>query len=166
MQIFRLDTAHIKIYQICHVRFCNQEPVLFSNFASLINVMLDNSSVLFHLKFYMLSTKGAHQGANFQLAWKLIKFLVIFQATSQFSFKFCITFQCHDTKFLWNFLAELLSFGQKEPMKVQILRLLCALMKVHPILHASFETARWRFIQILDHYAVSVTPLHFFSLNL
>ena len=88
---------------------------------------------------------------------------VIFQATSQFSFKFCITFQCHDTKFLWNFLAELLRFGQKEPIKVQILRLLCALMKVYPILLASFETTRSRFIQIFHHWSVS---RRFFSSNL
>ena len=87
---------------------------------------------------------------------------VIFQATSQFSFKFCITFQCHDTKFLWNFLAELLHFGQNDPIKV------CALMKVHPIPHASFETTRSRFIQILHHCSVSwkITPLYFFSSNL
>ena len=93
---------------------------------------------------------------------------VIFQATSQFSFKFCITFQCHDTKFLWNFLAELLRFGQKEPIKVQILRLLCALMKVHPIPRASFETTRSRFSQILHHCSVSwkITPLYFFSSGL
>ena len=31
---------------------------------------------------------------------------VIFQATSRFSFKYCITLQCHDTQSLWNFLAE------------------------------------------------------------
>ena len=93
---------------------------------------------------------------------------VIFQATSQFSFKFCITFQCHGTKFLWRFLAELLRFGQKEPTKVQILRLLCALMKVHPITHASFETTKSRFIQIFHHCSVSwnVTPLYFFRSNL
>ena len=90
---------------------------------------------------------------------------VIFQTTSQFSFKFCITFQYHDTKFLWNFLAELLCFGQKEPIKVQILRLLCALMKVHPISHASFETTRSRSIQILHHccsVSWKITPLYFF----
>ena len=93
---------------------------------------------------------------------------VIFQATSQFSFKFCITFQCHDTKFLWNFLAELLCFGQKEPIKVQILRLLCALMKVHPIPHASFETTRSRFVHVLHYCSVSwkITPWYFLSSNL
>ena len=37
-----------------------------SNFASLFSVMRHNSSVLFHLKLYMLWTKGADQSANFQ----------------------------------------------------------------------------------------------------
>ena len=93
---------------------------------------------------------------------------VIFQATSQFSFKFCITFQFHDTKFLWNVLAELLRFVQKEPIRVQILRLLCNLMKVNSIPHTSFETTRSRFIQILRHFSVpwKITPLYFSGSNL
>ena len=37
-----------------------------SNFASLFSVMRHNSSILFHLKRYMLWTKGAHQSKNFQ----------------------------------------------------------------------------------------------------
>ena len=79
----------------------------------------------------MLSTKGTHQVQIFSqlLTLKLTKLLVIFQATSQFSLQ--------------------LRFGQKEPMKVQIFKFLSALMKVHPIPHASFETARSRFTQIL-----------------
>ena len=103
-----------------------------SNFASLSTLMRDNSSVLFHLKLYMLSTKGTHQVQIFSqlLALKLTnQFLVIFQATSQFSLQ--------------------LHFGQKEPMKVQIFKFLSALTKVHPIPHASFETTRSRFTQIL-----------------
>ena len=80
---------------------------------------------------------------------------VIFQAKGQFSFKFCITFQCHDTRFLRNFVPELLDFGQKKPIKVQILRLLCALIKVDSIPHASFETTRSSFIHILHHCSVS-----------
>ena len=102
-----------------------------SNFASLSTLMRDNSSVLFHLKLYMLSTKGTHQVQIFSqlLTLKLTKFLVIFQATNQFSLQ--------------------LRFGQKEPMKVQIFKFLSALMKVHPIPHASFETTRSRFTQIL-----------------
>ena len=133
-----------------------------SNFASLISIMRDKSSVHFHLKLYILSKKGTHQSANYQT----FNCSHENQATSQFSFKFCI--QCHDTKFLWNFPAELLRFGQKESIKVQILRLSCALMKVHPIPHASFETTRSRFIQILHHCSVSwkITPLYFFSSNI
>ena len=63
----------------------------------------------------MLSTKGTHQVQIFSqlLTLKLTKFLVIFQATSQFSLQLC--------------------FGQKEPMKVQIFKFFRALMKVHPI---------------------------------
>ena len=79
----------------------------------------------------MLSTEGTHKVQIFSqlLTLKLTKFLVIFQATSQFSLH--------------------LRFGQKEPMKVQIFKFLSALMKVHPIPHASFETTRSRFTQIL-----------------
>ena len=104
-----------------------------SKFASLSTLMRDNSSVLFHLKLYMLSTKGTHQVPIFSqlLALKLTKFHVIFQATSPFSLQLC--------------------FGQKEPIKVQIFKFLSALMKVHPIPHASFQTTRSRFIQILHH---------------
>ena len=63
-----------------------------SNFASLSTLMRDNSSVLFHLKLYMLSTKGTDQVQIFSqlLALKLTKFLVIFQATSQFPFNYAL----------------------------------------------------------------------------
>ena len=86
----------------------------------------------------MLSTKGTHQVQIFSqlLALKLTKFLVIFQATSQFSLQFG---QKEPMK----------RFGQKEPIKVQIFKFLSALMKVHPVPHASFETTRSRFTQIL-----------------
>ena len=66
---------------------------------------------------------------------------VTFQATSQFSLNFALPYSVmtHNS-------SGTLRFGQKEPIKVQIFRLLCALMKVHPILHANFETTR--FIQM------------------
>ena len=153
MQIFWLVAAHIKIYQICHVIFGTKsqfffklciiyqchERYLFCTFSS---------KTLYAIKVQIIRLSTARMKTN-QIPY------VIFQDTSQSSFKFYITFQCHDTKFLWNFLAELLGFGQKEPIKVQILRLLCALMKVHPIPHASFETTRSRFIEILHHCSVS-----------
>ena len=64
----------------------------------------------------------------------------------------------------WNIIC----FGQKEPIKVQFFRLLSALIKVHPIPHAIFETTRSGFIQILHHCSVSwkITPLYFCSSNL
>ena len=84
----------------------------------------------------MLSTKGTHQVQIFSqlLALKLTKFLVIFQAASQFSLK--------------------LRFGQKELIKVQTFKFLSALMKVHLTPHASFETTRSSYIQILHHCSV------------
>ena len=63
MQIFRLSTARIKIYQIPHVIFGSFSP----NFASLFNVMTYNSSEIFLLKHYMLWTKRAHKSTVFQI---------------------------------------------------------------------------------------------------
>ena len=106
--------------------------------------------------------------SDFQLsAWKLTKFLVIFQSTSQFSVKFCITFQCYDTWFLWSVLAETLPFGQKKSIKVEIFRFLSALMKVYPIPHARFEITRSMFIQILYQCSVSwkITPLYLYTFD-
>ena len=64
----------------------------------------------------------------------------------------------------WNIVC----FWQKESFKEQFFRLFSALMKVHPIPHAIFETARSRFVQILHHISVSwkITPLYCFSSNL
>ena len=56
----------------------------------------------------------------------------------------------------------------KRAHQCTIFRLLGALMKVHPIPHAIFETTRSGFIQILHHCSVSwkITLLYFFSSNL
>ena len=53
----------------------------------------------------------------------------------------------------------------KEPVKLRIFRFLSALMKVHRIPHASFESTRSRFVQILYHCSVSqkITPLYLLS---
>ena len=46
----------------------------------------------------------------------------IFHDTSQFSFKFRSTFQCQDTQFPWNFLAQTLyAFDKKNPSKYSFL---------------------------------------------
>ena len=46
--------------------FLQPRASFYSNFTSLINDMIDHSSVLFHLKLYVLSTKGTHQSADFK----------------------------------------------------------------------------------------------------
>ena len=46
--------------------FFKQKVIFCLNFRSLFSVMRDNSSVLFQLKLYMISTKGAYQSAKFQ----------------------------------------------------------------------------------------------------
>ena len=44
--------------------FLKQQVSFSSNFASLFIVMRHNSSILFQLKFYILSTKSAYQSTN------------------------------------------------------------------------------------------------------
>ena len=53
------------------------------------------------------------------LAWKLTNFLMsFFKPRASFSLTFCITPQCHDTLFLWNFLTETLhALDKKSPLK-------------------------------------------------
>ena len=107
------------------------EPrVSFStNVASFFSVMRQNSSVPFHLKLYVLWTKGAYQKANFQTydcsnenSNSQIPY-VIYQAKSQFSFKFCIIL--HGITVSWHIIPmkfsswNIICFGQKEHIKVQ-----------------------------------------------
>ena len=70
------------------------------NFASLFSVMRHNSCIFSSKSLYALE-KRIQSKCKFSdfwlLAWKLIKFLVIFQTTSQFSLNFCNILQCYDT---------------------------------------------------------------------
>ena len=52
---------------------CNMNMSFSSKCGSLFSVMRDNFSVLFHLKLYMLSTKGTHQVQIFRLSTARIK---------------------------------------------------------------------------------------------
>ena len=89
MKVFRFGTAGNKIHQTPHIIFGTKSVFLQTLHHS--SLSRDNSFVHFHLKLYMLWTKEAHQ----------IPY-VISQAKSQFSFKFWIIFQCHETYVLWN----------------------------------------------------------------
>ena len=53
--------------------FFKQKVSFSSKCGSLLSVMRDNSSVLFHLKLYMLSTKATHQVQIFRLSTARIK---------------------------------------------------------------------------------------------
>ena len=79
---------------------------------------------------------------------------------------FSVSWQIFPMKFSsWN----IISFGQKGPIKVQFSKLLSALMKLHTIIpHAIFESTRSAFIQILHCCSVSwkITTLYFCSSNL
>ena len=98
-----------------------------SNFASLFSVMRHNSSVLFHLNFHMLWTKEAHQSANFQVfdISHENQPNTYFSSHESFSFKFCITFQCHNIFSLkfssWN----IIRFWQKNPINVHFFTFEC-----------------------------------------
>ena len=66
----------------CHYQ--NHKVRVYSNFASLFNVMKDNSSVFIWLRLLRGWVK-IHQIPH-----------VIFETTSQFFFKLCTNLQCHD----------------------------------------------------------------------
>ena len=78
------------------------------------------------------------------LALKFTKFLMSsleprVSFSSNFASLFSVIWHITPLKFSnWNILC----FGQKEPINVQFFRLLGALMNVHPIPHAIFETTR------------------------
>ena len=136
------------------------EPrVSFSlNFASLFSVMRHNFSVFFLL--FPFRQKEPIKVQIFGSLTARMKFnripYAILQAISQFSFEFCIALHCHDTQFLWNFLAETLNALDKmNPIKVQFFRLLSALVKVRPVSHTIFETARPGFFSNFANSSVS-----------
>ena len=66
---------------------------------------------------------------------------VIFQATSQFFFKFCIPLQFHETLFLCTFLAQTIyTLLKRSSLKWKFLRFLSARVKFCQIPYANFET--------------------------
>ena len=65
--------------------------ILKRNFTSFLAVMTHNSSVKFKLINFLLWIKGYYQSPNFVT----LECSVVFQTTSQFFVKFCITLYCH-----------------------------------------------------------------------
>ena len=100
----------------------------------------------FKLIHVLLGTKVPHKSPNFesQLSIALVKICeiphVIFQTTSPFFFKFCITLWCHERYLLCKFLDQTLhTFHARSQSKCKFLRPLSARIKIHQIL-VSFET--------------------------
>ena len=114
----------------CH--FWNHRITVYSNFVSLFSVMKDNSSVFFWLKPCTLWTKRAHQSKIFRVlsGWvtKLLTKFLLSYLKSKISFFETLHHPSVSWEitllyiFSWNFI----SFGKKEPIKVQNFTLLAA----------------------------------------
>ena len=112
-------------------QFWNHQVKVYSNFTSLFNVMKDNSSVFFLAQTFIRWTKS-----NFQtLEWlgkKSPNTYVMFETTSQFFLK-----TLHHSSASWEitllyfFSRNCTWFGQKDPIKVQNIRLSTAHVKFH-----------------------------------
>ena len=62
------------------------------------------------------------------------------ESTSQFYFKFCINLPCHQTYLLYTFFSSnIIYFGQKQLIKVQIFEILECLGQNFQISHVNFE---------------------------
>ena len=98
----------------------NDKVRVYSKFASLFSVMKDNSSLLFQFKSYVLQTKRSHGCQIFKLLSEWVRIhqipCVIFETTSQLSFRIRANFQCHERHVLRAFSAETLyGFDKRRP---------------------------------------------------
>ena len=105
------------------VSFLEPRVSFSSNFASLFSVI--TLLYFFIWSFICFWQKEPIKVQIFRLSTARVKIrqipYVILQATSQFSFKCCITIQCHDRSFLWNFLAKTLyALDKKIPSKYKV----------------------------------------------
>ena len=92
-------------------RFWNDKPIVLQTLHH--SYCRDsNSSEYFKLTHFLLWIKESHQCSNFETLVILVKIChiphVIFQTTSQFFFKFCITLQCQERYLLCTFLRQTL----------------------------------------------------------
>ena len=169
MQISRLATARIKIYQIPHVIFGTKGQYFFK----LCITLQSNETELFctfSSKYLYALEKWIQSECRFSdfqvLAWKLTKLLMSFfkpQVSFRLNFPTSFSVMIHNSSKI--FLLKECMLWTKRDYQCTIFRLLGALMEVHPIPHAIFETTRSRFIQILHHCSVSwkITPQYFLA---
>ena len=138
----------------------------YANFSSFFIVMTHNSPVNFKLMHFLLWIKGSHQSPSFDTFEYYGKNL---PNSCHFTNQKSVFLQIfHHSSVSWNitllyfFRSNVIYFAQKEPVKVEILRILSAQVKIHQIF-VTFEST----IQILHQPSVSwdITPLYFFSWN-
>ena len=119
--ILRLSNALVKIWQILHV-ILQTTSQLFFKFCITLQCHKDNSSVLFYVKRYILSTKGINKSGHFENV----------ECSGQNlpnSCHFCITLQCHEIWLLYTFLAETLYTFNKRSLSsshINFEKLVCA----------------------------------------
>ena len=124
-KFFRLSSAQVKICQI-PMSILKWQVNSSSSFASFFIVMTHNSSVNFKLMHFLLWTKGPHQSPNFDTFEcsdeNVPNSSCHFSNHKSVFFKFCITLQCHERKFLCHFLARTLyTLFRRSPFKEQLL---------------------------------------------
>ena len=99
----------------------------------------------------------------FKLWTKICKILyLILESTSPFSFKFCIIIQCHQTQvFCTFFSSNIISFGQKQPNKMQIFEIFKCSCQCSSNSSCQFWIDKSVPLQILYHSSLSwhITPL-------
>ena len=142
-----------------------------SSFASLFNVLKDNSLILFQLKHYILWWKKAHKRAifwNFQVfGSKFIKFLMSIlkqQVNSSSNFASFFFFMTHNSSVSFKLIHFLLWIkGSHQSPNFDTFK--CS-GKNLPYSSPHFPNHKSVFLQIL-HHSVSwkITPLYFFRSN-
>ena len=142
--------ARFKIFQIV-VSILKRQVNSLSNFASLFIVMIHNFSVNFKLMHFLLWMKVSHQGSifwTFECSGKSlpnsrclfpIHQLVYFQILHQSSVSWNITPQ-------YFFRSKIIYFAQKRPIRIEILRIASAQVKIWQIF-VIFETTNQVFFK-------------------
>ena len=108
--------------------------------------------------------KSVSSAFNWVLPFYFLKWNCYFSAckrkfletTSQFSFKFCINLPCHETYLLYTFFSSnIIYFGQKQPIKVQIVEIFDCLGQNLSNSSCKFWIVKSIVFQILHHSSLS-----------
>ena len=131
-----------------------------SSFASLFIVTRHNSSLNFKLIHFLIKIP------ILTLSSALVKICqishVIFQTTSQFFFKFCITLQCHERWLLYTVLAQTYTLVTRSPLKPKFLDFQVLGSKFIKFLMSIFKR---QVNSSSDFASFFIVVIHNFSLN-